>query len=150
MHVILRKLKIRTISFLFNFCSKNRPRVKSLRYLTFSVWNFWDSSKFESFLHRTQFLFEFWAILKSHAYANMWQILPRCIFEQFQNTLVNIFSLSSIKNWPKVYQNTKSRCSTQLLWKCSSEDFRRWIAMCGHLNKLYLFHDECSHRTYGE
>ena len=35
MHVILRWLKVRTIQFLFNFCSKYWSRVKILRWLTF-------------------------------------------------------------------------------------------------------------------
>ena len=50
MHVILRWLKI-------DFNSKYRSRVKILRWLTFLVRRFWDSSKFESFLQRIQFLY---------------------------------------------------------------------------------------------
>ena len=69
MHVTLRWLKNRTVSFLFNFSSKYPSHVKTLRWLTF---------------FRETEQFDFWAISKLHAYAFTCQHPLRYLFEPSQ------------------------------------------------------------------
>ena len=58
---------------------------------------FWVSSKFESFLHRIQFLLEFWANWKSHTSAVTCHDIFYNLFELSKDPPVRVFMIPTIK-----------------------------------------------------